>query len=80
MTQRDGRVAREQESHLPGGELTRPQWGRVDCGRSSSPLCSVQEDRQGQAASFHQHAQGIRKEAVMASPKSALKSSLPFQQ
>lgn len=80
MTQRDGRVAREQESHLPGGELTRPQWVRVGCGRSSSPLCSVQEGRQDQAAPFDQPAQGICKEAVMASLKSTLKSSLPFQQ
>lgn len=78
VTWRDGRVSRKIQSYLPGGELTSPWRGRVGCRRSSSPLCSEKSRNTGRARLhllIDLHGTSMR-----ASPKSAPKSSLPFQQ
>jgi len=49
---REGRTAREQQSHLPGGEQTGPRHGRVGCGRSNSPWCS-EKSRKVDRARLH---------------------------
>lgn len=78
VTWRDGRVARKRQSHLPGGELTSPWQGRVGGRRSSSPLCSEKSRNTGRAR-LHLPID-LRGTSMRASPKSAPKSSLPFQQ